>query len=136
MMIESWKLDENNWRDHKRILQINWKLIRYNRHIISYLYFVFFFFINEKKFSKWNKKLIFFLFEINIKKWLYFFHSSGLQAIWTICPLGSNSLRVTINNLGTLNFYSLSNVATLLPLQFPLPLISDVSFQFSFLLKN
>ncbi|CAF4983069.1 unnamed protein product, partial [Rotaria sp. Silwood1] len=50
---------------------------------------------------------------------------SGLQANWTFCPLGSQSFRVTINNIDSLNFHLISNASTFLPLQFPLALISD-----------
>ncbi|CAF4664359.1 unnamed protein product [Rotaria sp. Silwood1] len=52
---------------------------------------------------------------------------SGLQANWTFCPLGSQSFRVTINNIDSLNFHLISNASTFLPLQFPLALISDNS---------
>jgi len=68
-----------------------------------------------------------------MKLFFFYFYFSGLQTNWTFCPLGSQSFRVTINNTGSLNFYSISNVATFLPLQFPLALIPDVSFEFLFL---
>lgn len=53
---------------------------------------------------------------------------SGLQTNWAFCPLGSNSFRVTVNNTGSFSFYSVNNLATFLPLQFPLASLSDVSF--------
>jgi hypothetical protein len=67
---------------------------------------------------------------------MLFFYFSGLQTSWTFCPLGSRSFEITINNTGSINFYSISNVATLLPLQFPLAAIPDVSFEFLFFLNN
>jgi hypothetical protein len=53
--------------------------------------------------------------------------SSGLQTNWSVCPLGSAAFRVTINNTNTVTFRSISNPGVLLPLQFPLTLVSDVS---------
>jgi hypothetical protein len=66
---------------------------------------------------------------INKKKSTYsYFCFSGLQTNWTICPLGSKAFQVTINTTGSINFYLIPNAAALLPLQFPLTSIADVSF--------
>ena len=59
------------------------------------------------------------------------FFFSGAQTNWAFCPLGSNSFRVTVNNTGSFNFYSVNNVATFLPLPFPLASLSDVSWIFN-----
>jgi hypothetical protein len=42
--------------------------------------------------------------------------------------LGSKAFQVTINTTGSINFYLIPNAAALLPLQFPLTSIADVSF--------
>ena len=75
-----------------------------------------------------DEKLIIFWLENNLQMPFRVLFS-GLQTNWASCPLGSNSFRVTVNNTGSINFYSFTNVATFLPLQFPLASISEVSWQ-------
>jgi hypothetical protein len=58
-----------------------------------------------------------------------YFCFSGLLANWTFCPLGSQAFRVTINTTNSLNFHLTANGAAVLPLQLPLALIPDVSFE-------
>lgn len=51
------------------------------------------------------------------------FYLSGIETNWTSCPLGKKSIEIKINNTSLFNYYS----NKVLPLQFELPQINDVS---------
>ncbi|CAF2376052.1 unnamed protein product [Rotaria sp. Silwood2] len=55
------------------------------------------------------------------------FINSELQTNWTLCPLGTKSIRTKINNTNLFNYYSIKNLTDILPLQFELPQINDNS---------
>ncbi|CAF3399711.1 unnamed protein product [Rotaria socialis] len=55
------------------------------------------------------------------------FINSETQTNWTICPLGTKSIRTKINTTNLFNYYAIEDTDDLLPLQFELPPISDNS---------